>query len=398
MTASAVTHGRRRVAILGIDNVSRKNWRQLDGLNRRGFSYDVFTNDTIGDSARHTPPGNSLTVMSPRLDQRLRQLARYLSRHHRELNHAEVYPGGRFAGLYVALARRHGIPTMIVERGDLLYRRRYGRVTALSMHAAYRFADVVWYREFYQAGQRALEDELRSLGARRLFFLPNAIEQPRGDGATERTFGDDAVDFVWVNSLKAERRVRWLVDALATEELAGATCAIMGFLDEHRAGREIVENQAYVRERAGRNVTYDGFGDPTSLFRRGRFFVLPSDMVFCNNALLEAMSCGVIPLVSDVEGARLIVDDGVDGIVFAHSPDGLRDAMHRALRLAPAARAAMSRAAVEKVRTRFGLEQWCDRLAAEYALLGGATTEAGEAAGRGRAAARSRTPATARGR
>src|SRR3712207_6124887 len=149
---------------MGLDNFSRKNRAQVVGLNRRGYTFDVFTNDALGDSAANIPAGNSCTALARRADHRARQVVAYLRAHRHRLNHVEVYPGGRFSVTYAALAKLAGVPVMTVERGDLLYRDRYDRLTAVAMRACYRLADVVWYREFYQ------EAALRAVGARRLFF------------------------------------------------------------------------------------------------------------------------------------------------------------------------------------------------------------------------------------
>jgi glycosyltransferase involved in cell wall biosynthesis len=352
--------------VLGLDNFSRKNRAQLEGLNERGYVFDVFTNDRLGDSMANVPAGNTLTIMSARAGERVRQLVRYFGEHRNEIHHAEVYPGGRFAAVYVALARWYAVPAMVVERGDLLYRERYGALTALSIRLSYRLADVVWYREFYQDGQAIQEQRLRALGARRLFFLPNAVARPVESGSD----GERKVDFLWVNSLKGERKPGWVVDVLAEPEFATTRNVMLGLLGDRTADPATRANESYVRHRAPANLRLGGFEHPGQLFRTARFFLLPSDMVFCNNALLEAMSHGVVPLVSDVAGSRLIVDHGVDGFVFPHSPAGLRDAMRDALRLSSAEREQMSLAAVAKVRADFSVERWTERLASEYARLG----------------------------
>ena len=352
---------RDRVAIFGIDNFSRKNRAQVVGLNERGYVFDVFTNDRLGDSHANLPPGNTATVVASSFAARVRQVARYIRAERRRLYHVEVYAGGRFSAVYVLVARLFGVPVMAVERGDVQYLRQYGLVTALSMWACYRLATEVWYRELYQ------ERRLRALGVRRLFFLPNAVKAAADVARThERT-----VDFVWSNRLIAERKPSWVVRQLARPEFARTRNAMLGFLDERLADAGTLANQAYAREHRPANLELRDYCDPAPVLRVSRYFLLPSDIVFCNNALLEAMAAGVVPLVSDVEGARLIVDDGVNGFVFPHSEDGLARAMRAAVDLAPADYERMSRAAAEKVRTHFSLDRWLDALAAEYARLRG---------------------------
>jgi glycosyltransferase involved in cell wall biosynthesis len=350
---------RLRVAVFGLDHLARKNLWQLAGLNAHGYTFDVFANSPPRGERIVIPDGNTSTLLMPAFRARMHQVAAYLRRHARVLHHVEVYPGGRFAALYVLLARALGVPVLAVERGDLINRPRHGPLTRASTLVAYRGAHAVWYREPYQ------ERELRRLGVRRLFFLPNA--GPREAPPVEPAARD--LDFVWVNRLVKERKSAWLIDALHDPAFDGTRNALAGFLDGETADREIVRNQAHARASAPANLELIPFCAPQPLYRRARFFVLPSDVVFCNNALLEAMAAGVVPLVSDVEGADRIVEHGVNGLLFPHAPEGLREAMLAALRIPPAEYARMSAAAVAKVRTDFSSTAWAERLAREYARL-----------------------------
>jgi glycosyltransferase involved in cell wall biosynthesis len=358
---------RPRVAVFGLDNLSRKNRSQLETLNSAGYTFDVFTNDSLGDSKDNLPEGNSLTRLAKGFGKRVAQIRRYLKSHSAELNHVEVYPGGRFSAVYVMLARRHGIPVMVVERGDLLYRDRYGPLTRASMSLCYRAADVVWCREFYQ------ERRLKAIGARRVFLLANAVSAPRQIAPAS---GRD-VDFAWVNRLIPERRATWVADVLAEPAFSQVRAVMMGFQPAPPdAGTRA--QQADLVERALPNLTLLPYGDPAWLFQSARFFVLPSEIVYCNNALLEAMAHGVVPLVSDVEGARLIVDDGANGFVFPHSPAGLHEAMERALTLQADQYERLSMTAATTARERFSTSAWSSRLRLEYIRLADADVSSPE--------------------
>ena len=112
-----------------------------------------------------------------------------------------------------------------------------------------------------------------------------------------------------------------------------------------------------------------GFVDPAPFYRRSRFFVLPADVVFCNFALLEAMSHGVVPIVSDTPGARLVVSDGVSGIIADHSAEGLRRGLERALSLDQDDWRAGSAGARRAVQEEYSIERWGARLLDEYRIL-----------------------------
>ena len=355
---------RPRIAVFGLDNLSRKNRPQLETLNAAGYTFDVFTNDALGDSAANLPRGNTVTRLAGSFLGRVAQINRYLTSHAAKLNHVEVYPGGRFSAIYVLLARVHRVPVMVVERGDLLYRDRYGALTRASMSLCYRAANVVWCREFYQ------ERALARLGAKRVFLLANAVSPPSDVApATDRV-----VDFAWVNRLIPERRATWVVDVLASPTFASVRAVMMG-LQSSAPDAGTRAQQAEVAARSLPNLELLPYGNPAWLLRSARFFVLPSEIVYCNNALLEAMAHGVVPLVSDVEGARLIVEDGVNGFVFPHSPEGLREAMTRAVALDASEYGRLSTAAAATMRERFSTHSWGTRLRVEYESLSRAGKE-----------------------
>jgi len=61
--------------------------------------------------------------------------------------------------------------------------------------------------------------------------------------------------------------------------------------------------------------------EPQKYFARASVFVLPADLIFCNNSLLESMAMGVVPVVADVEGSSLIVETGVSGFIVERDPE-----------------------------------------------------------------------------
>jgi glycosyltransferase involved in cell wall biosynthesis len=69
-----------------------------------------------------------------------------------------------------------------------------------------------------------------------------------------------------------------------------------------------------ITELQGLGIFLKPFGDPTEFLQNSKFFVLLGDHIFGNNALLEAMSMGLVPLVNVSEGVDEIVLDGVSGL------------------------------------------------------------------------------------
>lgn len=354
---------RNRVVVLGIDNFSHKNRYQIEQLNQEGYRFDFETMDSRGDSLANfhglEKAGNVLWL-APRglrgLFARLQHAARVLMR--RDVHHAEVYPGGRFAFIYALLVRLAGRRLLVVERGDLVNWERKGLLARLSMRICYGLASAVWYREPY------MRTYLDAFGVERAEFIHNAVPL----GQVDARLPTPEIDFLWANRLVEQRRPDWFVDVLATQAFADTQNALLG-MEEGVVDPFVNERQRYVREHCPANLRLHGFVPPTTFYRRARFFVLPATVVFCNHALLEAMAHGVIPIVSASNGTELIVEDGVNGFVADHTPDGLRDAMHRALRLSKDEWQVMSTRARATADERFGSRVWRERMQVLYQTL-----------------------------
>ncbi|MBI5570461.1 MAG: glycosyltransferase [Desulfomonile tiedjei] len=99
------------------------------------------------------------------------------------------------------------------------------------------------------------------------------------------------------------------------------------------------------------------------LYRACDFVAIPSLYDGMPNVLLEAMSAGVAPIVSDAGAMGEVVTDGQTGFVFrAQDREAAAEALGRALRLSPSARAAMGAAAREFVRVNYSMERETDAL------------------------------------
>lgn len=349
---------RNLVLCLNLDAVKNKNIYQFEALGRRGFRFLVigYERDRAG-----IPEGSYEYEIYPRkLFGRLVFSFRRIWSVRRDVHHVELYMGGgSFLGLEYLLCKLLGLRVCVVERGSPLLdlNRSYGRLARRIRRMVYRQADAVWIRELW------MKDALAALGRREHFFLSNAIQvSPEYACSAAKP-----IDFVWCNSLKDWRNSDWFVDALAAPELRSSSAVMLGFLE----GNPTVEpQQEYAARHAREGIELLPFQPPSQCFLRSKFFVLPANIVYLNFALLEAMSHGVVPIVSDVEGAREIIVDGDSGLLAPHSREGLLETMIRARDMSAEAYQRMSANARQRVIEKFSIERWADELTQLYCDLG----------------------------
>lgn len=355
---------RTKIVLLGIDAITQKVLYQTRWMQSKGFDLTAFTTSRDTTTVRRD---QSLMIIriAPGIARRLAQLLRFLWRHRHDLHHVELYVAGRFAFVYASMCRALRIPVLVVERGDLLFclKRVYPRLMRTSIYLCYLLATRIWLRELYMV--RFFERWHLSW---KTFLLPNAVPT---NGEVRRG-ADRVTDFLFVNRLIPERHPIRLVEVLSElRDTYEVTAEIVGLLPPPQSyGTQ--EEQDAVEERAKSAADWlklHAFGNPAPFYERARFFVLPADVVFANFALLEAMAAGVVPLVSAVEGADRIVESGVNGILFTHSREGLKNALLEALQMDRERWRQLSLAAHQTVRERYGIDAWGHTLLKEYGRL-----------------------------
>lgn len=345
--------------IVFIDRVATKNKLQIDILHSLGFSVTFFVN-AYNSNIDFLNPNDSQIKLEQSFISRLQQVSSYLKYKKSNLSHVEIYPGGRFSFIYLILAFLFRISTVCVERGDLLYFNKdgYDIITRFSMWVCYKFSDIVWYRETY------MEPILRKMNVKRLFFLHNAIQFP-----TNHTFlrlSQKGIDFLWVNRLIPERKSEWLISIFQKAEFKNLNNVMAGFLSKTSYQKE----QAYVQNNKPANLQIlEYVTNPSELYLNAKFFVLPAKIVFANNALLEAMSYGVVPIVTKAPGVDLIIKNGVNGFVSDFDEASFEVVMKKALSMDEDQYEQMSRSAKNHVMNKFSPEIYKERLTELYHLI-----------------------------
>jgi glycosyltransferase involved in cell wall biosynthesis len=304
------------------------------------------------------------------------RLVRLLRRVRPQILHTLLFPAnwrgalaGRLAGAPVIVGSVRNLSTWM------------GPVSRAMERAATRWADAVIVNA--SAVGRFMEAEV---GVRkdRLRLIPNGVDldayRPALDDESSRrraADGSGSGEVIGaVMSLTSKKNPGMLVDAAAkvVAERPQARFLVAGEGPLRRA----LEERIAACGLDGRFTLLGLRRDVPELLRTFDLLALTSDREGCPNVVLEAMASGVPVVATAVGGTPDLIDEGVTGRLIPPGDAGaLASAILRILR-DPPAREGMARAALEHVRSGFGLDAMVARTAALYEelLSGGAGSRA----------------------
>jgi len=197
-------------------------------------------------------------------------------------------------------------------------------------------------------------------------YAPASLEQ-RIALRAEAGLGPADVVICSVSRLSAHKRVDVLVRTFLrlAEHQPGYHLWVLG------QGELMDELKALIAEHpAGNRVRLMGFLGArrvTRLLQAADVFALISRWEGLSNALLEAMACGLAPLVTDVSGMADVVLPGRRGVVVPLDDEPAFEAALAALCADPLLRERFGRASMDAIAAEYSLDRTIDGLLAVYA-------------------------------
>lgn len=268
-------------------------------------------------------------------------------------HNVELYLTGYMALPYAHLAKITGRNLIVILRGLEFKSHRTTWYYALVL----KMSDLIIAKEFYLN-----EGAVRLKLGHKTHMLHNCV--PCVSDVVP-SYADRNIDLLFLNTPRRMRHVLFLVDVIAKllERNPGMKVTIAGFgvLDEKYNSIELDYQREVLHkiEALGLKdkIELKGFvRNAPELMSASKVFILPADVIYCNYALLEAMSCGCVPVVADGEGARLVVEDEVGGFVRTLSVPAFVDAVESALQ--PEMWERCSGNARRKIDEEYSIESW----------------------------------------
>ncbi|MFK0687649.1 glycosyltransferase [Mesorhizobium sp. IMUNJ 23033] len=280
-----------------------------------------------------------------------------------------------FDVVHIIHARLHAVPATVA--GALLHKPvlakmgRGGRCFDLDVvrekKIVGRWASSVIKRHVtaFIANSRQIAGDLKRHGieADRIHMIPNGIDLPRNPRRQPST--DGTRRFICLGRIEPEKCLEHMIDAFAA--LPAEAQAQLTVLGDGQC-RAALEEQTVRLGLSGRVKFAGAVEDVFPFLWKADFYLSTSVSEGMSNALLEAMSCGVVPIITDVSGASDIVEHERSGFL-ARSHVEYGGLLLRALGLSEAERNAMARRAIRTVAAQFSMESVATRQMSLIATL-----------------------------
>ncbi len=337
--------------VVGWSAIQEKNSYQLNHFRNQCEFFKVFvTTQTAFFQAQKKVFPNEFLLLHKNFIIRLFQIRRFCVQAKKPAA-ILVAPAGRFAVVYLVLAKLYKIRVIAIEWGDLYEIHERDFITRLFYLRIMRYADVVWYKEPY------MKELLLRNNVTRVFYLPNSVPLDLNWQINKET---KEFDFIWANrnitTRYPELFIKSLVDLSVDRRIS---CMFIGLFNSEKEIDDWLFDINYDRfdlEKIG--ITFKPFGEIKDFFFKSRFFVLLADHVFGNNSLLEAMSLGLVPLVNDAEGVQDLVVPQISGNVCELDIESIKANILHMLNLKDEERQTLALNAHATVDVHFGVQKW----------------------------------------
>jgi glycosyltransferase involved in cell wall biosynthesis len=275
-------------------------------------------------------------------------------RHRREYDVIHIVHGRLHALPAVLAGSLLGKPTLIkIGRGgaehfdlDVVSRKR--------LFGSWYARTIVRHTTAYVANSREIAEDLRRwrIPPARIHQIPNGVDLSPVCLARPP---DGTVRFVYLGRLDQEKAIDLMIRGFA--RLPDKTRATLTIVGDGNC-RHDLENLVDALDMRGRVSFTGAVDDVASVLRDADVFVSTSVSEGMSNALLEAMSFGLMALVSLVSGVDDIVDEGRTGLMFAPGDlTAFATKLEETIALSPETRRSFGKAARAAIIDRFGIDR-----------------------------------------
>ncbi|HRZ26895.1 MAG TPA: glycosyltransferase [Spirochaetota bacterium] len=314
------------VLIAGVDYAMPKLFYFKEFWREKGYGYVFYGNDRMKVmkkfpdvpfySSHINKNSDLLFVLQEIL--LLKKIARK-----ENIRYCEYYYTAPFLQMLVVLAvmKLCRITVISIYRGgEIYYWRRHSFFKKYFLKTANRLSHKIAYKEMY------MPEILKNNGMfhqGRMYHWANSIEY--AELPSDYISRKENV-LLFHNSFKEWRHPDFLIDVInrLKEKTVNFKLILAGYREDADNAILKIINEKINNYGLSKFVEIYDFAanEPEFYYKKSKIFLLPSDLVYCNYSLLEAMNYGVVPLVSELDNdSHLIIDHESDGYIVPNDED-----------------------------------------------------------------------------
>lgn len=284
----------------------------------------------------------------------------------------EIYDTGILTLIYVLIAKflkikvvcfLIGMELLPFERGatSITFKRKIKRI---GLFGSLKLANKIIYKELHMVKYLT-----RWSVFDKSVHLHNAVPVYKNIEKGRKT-----IDIIYANSIRKMRHPILFLEAIKilVEKGYSFNCYMAGFhsmISEKNIPDRESEDEAlnYIEKNNLSNfVQVVPFSNNVlDLIKKSKIFVLPSDVIYANYALLEAMSFFCIPVVTNGNGADKIISNAQNGFICNFNGDDIANKLELLLNDENLI-LELSLNAERTVKTDFSIDTWAKRLFSVY--------------------------------
>ncbi|AEH51662.1 glycosyltransferase family 4 protein [Pseudothermotoga thermarum] len=347
-----------------------------------GYEVVVLASDLYGTNKKVNERYNAKIIGLPK-NPFFKTLKVFWSLLKEKPDYLEIYDYSVLTFPIIIFSKILGINTSIVIIGWELYRndpfanRRKNLIQRLKDNLkrlltwkALHFVDLIIVKEFHSLQIILKQKKLEN----KTIFQPNCIPLPEWE--TIKRISEREIHILWLNRIHRVKKAKDLVTAIGFFEeqyqhvygnKPNVRVKIVGFNVLNRTPSmdpeyeyEVLKAVEEHNKKFSTKIEVLPFTDnPHEFYRNSKIFVLISEIVFLNYALLEAMSYGMIPIISKGEGYEKVILENYNGFTFEYgNVEELARKIFQVLTLPSDLAEKISENAYNTVKENFSIETW----------------------------------------
>lgn len=283
----------------------------------------------------------------------------------------EVYDTGLLTLYYTLIGRVFGVKVIIFLIGMELLPTERGEVRAdlrrklkrIGLYLSLRISKAIIYKELHM---KPFLVKWKVFG--KSHHLHNSVP------ICNEEFQEKDIEVIYCNTIRKMRYPLLFLEAVNKLKKEGVVfnCVMMGY---HSLEGNIDVPDIEAEKQALDYILKNDLGDKVEILpfkkssreylKRSKIFILPSDVIYANYSLLEAMSYYSVPIVTRGNGAENIITNSIDGYICDFNSDEIADTVKQLLS-DPELFKGVSLQARSKIESSFSIDAWARKLLSIY--------------------------------